>query len=278
MPLTRLWKRLSSRSPDRELAIVTGGRRTGTTLMNAVLCAEPDANLLGPEGQVLTRLLEAYEWGDTHFDPFGAAFFDSPKRYRDLYQAFCARLIEEAAKMNQNPRLLVLKNPEISRVLETAIELLPSAKFLVMVRDPRDQICSELEVGRRQLEAGQANRLAEHRDVAALGHALLSYYRWLPNRCERTLVVRYEDLVADWETTATRLARFLGRDLVFDPEAHWVRTSPEAGLDSSPSTSANYGRPLSQAPISRHRAELSREEIACIESVCEPLMAQFGYV
>ena len=55
-------------SPSPTVIIICGGRRTGTTLLNAILATDARANPLGPEAQILTRIVEAYRWGRERFD------------------------------------------------------------------------------------------------------------------------------------------------------------------------------------------------------------------
>lgn len=260
-----------------QVVIVTGGRRTGTTLLNAVLCAEPDANELGPEAQLLTRFVEAYSWGLEHFDWFGSCFFESRARYQEVYASFARNLVSEASEVAGRPYLLVLKNPELAPVLSGVADLLPSAKVLVLVRDPRDQICSELDVGQRQLRAGRKNPMVEARDIASLARHFMAYYRGVPQSEGNTLVVRYESLVSDWGATSSEIGGFLKRDLCFDPSARWRRVGRHAGLQAGPSSSPNYGEPVSRSSIGRYRSELSAEEASLVTEQCRSFMRAFGY-
>jgi hypothetical protein len=264
-----------------KLIVVCGGRRSGTTLLTAILCSDPRCNPLGQEAQFLTRLVEAYRWGRVHFEDFGRSFFRDPDRYRELYGSAVDALLARVAEEVSPGRTLVLKNPELALVLLDLAELLPAATFLATVRDPRDQVASELEVGARRLAAGIADPVAEQRDVASLAKAYRAYYTEILTLRQRgtgkLLLVRYEDLVRQPSETLALLRRTTGLTLPFDPDQPWPRVSHLAALHETPSQSDLYGGPLDEQSIGRHRRDLSDEEIGIVEAHTAELLRALGY-
>ncbi|MCP4525603.1 MAG: sulfotransferase [Aestuariibacter sp.] len=177
--------------------IVCGGRRTGTTLLSAILSSDERANPLGQEAQVLTRIVEAYRWGRENFEQFGQSFFGDPKTYRAFFAKIAARFAQEVSARISPGGVLVLKNPELSKVLLDVADLFPNARFLALVRDPRDQIASELEVKARQLAASARNPDSKTRNMDSLANQYAAYYP-APSRLEvwaRRLVASIRDLV-----------------------------------------------------------------------------------
>jgi len=274
-----LLKRMLNKS-SASIFLVGGGRRTGTTLLAAVLSSDKRANPLGQEAQILTRIIEAYRWGRERFEQFGCSFFDDPDMYRTFFQEIVDRFqIEVSERISSG--VLVLKNPEFSLVMLDIAELFPYATLLVTVRDPRDQIASELEVSlRRLVDNGQDPRLL-NRNIADLAGYYVNYYREIlelrARQPGRIHVVRYEDLVLQAAKSLNEIRAITGLKLSFDPKKTWSRVSDQASLHSGPSRSDLYGAPIDARSVGRYKRDLSIDELNVVEEVCSELMDEFDY-
>lgn len=272
-------KAAASIQPD--VYMILGARRSGTTLLAAILSSDEHSNPLGQEAQILTRLLESYRWGRNHFDQFGSSFFEDRQSYRRFFSEIGERFSREVAERISPGNVLMLKNPEFSLVAQEITELFPNAGLLATVRDPRDQIASELEVAMRRLsDAGQNSQLVK-RNVSDLAKQYMNYYRQ-PRQLDRQQsrpihFVRYEDLVLKPADTLDRLRSITGLDISFDPKARWSKVSERAALDTTPSRSELYGEPVSGSSVGRFKRDLKPEEILAVEAECADLMDAFGY-
>jgi len=278
--LQKLIHRFRSNPP--QVFIVCGGRRTGTTLMSAILSSDERANPLGQESQILTRIIESYRWGSVNFVDFGPSFFPDYQSYKIFFQKIMTQFSNEASARMSPGRVLILKNPELSKVLLSAVELFPTARFIVILRDPRDQVAAELQTGLKRIKMGIQDTPCETRNMTALANVYKSYYKEIlelhKQRHERLLVVRYEDLVQDSHEILLRLKKFTGLKLTFDPDKQWSRVSEFAGLDTPrPSHSDLYGQPISSRSVGRYKNDLSTEEISTIEEICRDLIDELGY-
>jgi len=271
----------SRRITNPRVIFVCGGRRTGTTLMSAFLCSDPRSNVLGPEIQILTRIVESYQWGRENFEHFGQFYFGNLKTYRTFFRETATQLVQQVAKRVSPGGVLVLKNPELSRVLPDLIELFPDALFLATVRDPRDQIASELEVGSRQKSAGHHVPHFDSRDMLTYSKLYLSYTKVImkihSEEPERINIFRYEDLIMQTKKSLADLTEISGLELTFDPSKPWPRVSPLAGLQSHPARSDLYGAPINTRSMGRFERDLNAEEIHIIQTACAHLMDKFGY-
>jgi len=268
--------------PVTDLILVTGGRRTGTTLLTAVLTSDSSTNQLGPEAQIVTRLIEAYRWGRRNYDDFVAGLVGELTTYTAFYADAAQRLVLTIRSQLGNVATLVLKNPEFARILADVAILIPDARVVVTVRDPRDQVASEIEVGMRRKAAGGAAPLAERRDVDRMTAFYVDYYTDVLEvaaaRPDDVHFVRYEDLVLDTATTVARLRRFTGLSLPFDPTAPWPRVSDHlAEAAGSPSFSDLYGGPVSDRSIGRHLRDLSASEARRVAARSADFSDRFGY-
>jgi len=265
-----------------QVFIVCGGRRTGTTLMAAILSSDERANQLGQEAQILTKIIESYRWGSVNFADFGRSFFPDNQSYKLFFQKIMIQFSNEVSARMSPGGVLILKHPTLSKVLLSAVELFPTAHFIATLRDPRDQVAAELEVGSKRISMGIKDPVFKTRNIAVLANFYKSYYKEIlelhSKRYERLLVIRYEDLVQDPHETLLRLKKFTGLKLSFDPEKQWSRVSEFAGLDTpSPSSSDLFGHPISSRSVGRSKNELSTEEITAIEEICRDLIDELGY-
>ncbi|KJV05229.1 sulfotransferase family protein, partial [Methylocucumis oryzae] len=264
--------------------IICGGRRTGTTLLAAILSSDVRTNPLAAEAQIVTRIVETYRWGRKNFAAMIAgSFFDSEKQFARFYQDLLNRFVREVSARVSPGGVLILKNPEFSLVLMELLSLFKRALFLVTIRDPRDYVASEIEVERRRLADQGRDPDKVDRDIAKFAQRYMDYLRQhiklinngqLP---ERLHVIYYEDMVLKSEQTLHRLSMLTGLQLQFNPAEPWGRVSEYAGLDTTPSRSDLYGKPIQTSQVGRYRHDLSADEIRVVEKICAQMMHCFGY-
>jgi hypothetical protein len=257
-----------------------GARRTGTTLVNQILCNDPKANPHVGECQLLTRLLGTFRWANNNYERVVQWYFDRPEDCA----AYFVRLVEDflttAAAHFGGVEHLVLKNPEFINFKPELDRLLPESKHVVCIRDPRDQIVSELDVGRRQIEKGidgNAARAFRDRDVRSLAGRYVGYYRnILEGRTENTSFVRYEDLIQRLGDTLAALGEFTGFDVSgFDPQAPWKRFEHKGEIMKMPAFVEQYGSPLDPSRVGRYRDALTADEQATVMGMCSELVTRF---
>lgn len=260
--------------------LISGGRRTGTTLLAAIFCSDPRANPLGQEAQFFTKLQEAFHWSSNHFDQFGVSFFENIEVMRSVYKQMLDVFIEHVADFSSNG-VLVLKNPELCFYLEDIYSLCDEFSLLATVRDPRDQIASELEVGKRRIASGTEDNRCVMRNISAYTKSYLSYLEKIVDFKEkhpdRLKIIRYEDLVLKTDEILRELEFETDLNFAFERNSEWRRVSEDAGLHGTPSASDLYGLPVSAKSIGRYKTDLSKDEIDQIESECFELMEFFNY-
>jgi hypothetical protein len=146
----------------------------------------------------------------------------------------------------------------------------PQARFLWLVRDPRDVAVSSMRsvfnpchplrtarLWRRQQEIGWAAR-----------------ERWGPARIR---LMRYEDLVVDPRRELTAACEFLG--VAFEESLLRHHDSPAARQTAALSDSwRNTARPISSTSVGRHERVLTAADRRLVEAVAGPVMARLGYL
>lgn len=187
--------------------------------------------------------------------------------YAEAFAAFMSHLARREGK-----RMWGDKTPFYSAFLEILARSFPNARFLALIRDPRDvaESIHRTEWGKRWypslLDAGMRWRFA----VAGIERAI---ERLGP---DRILVVRYEDLVGDPPRCLQEVCRFL--DLPFDEGVLWFHERAAREIPAgSQSWHQSALQPISKGRIGLWKNRYSPEEIGLIELACKPTMRRWGY-
>lgn len=266
--------------PER-LIVVTGVRRSGTTLLNHILCHGNGQRTLA-EAQPLTHLLDAFDWCEGNYERMTADFFRGVPDYLAFRAEVCRRFVERAWRALDAPATLVLKNPELALHADRLAAVFPACRFVACVRDPRDQVASELEVQDRR-RAAQGSGRGHERGAAAFADEYLRYLEPLLELADaepaRIHWLRYEDLVAWSPATVAGLAGFTGIDVArYRPEQAWdVPDAYLARLAERPSASASYGKSISRERIGAYRERLGPDDVAAVDRITDGPRRRFHY-
>lgn len=145
----------------------------------------------------------------------------------------------------------------------------PDARFIFMVRDPRDVAVSAKKSIFNHFHVYYTARRWQREQ--RLG---LQWLVRLPG--EQIQLLQYEELLADPEGTLRRLCRFLGEE--FEAPMLAYHRSAEAQKSGSLCISwENTSRPVLRHNTEKFRGRLTREEICLIEALCRDEMGELGY-
>jgi hypothetical protein len=238
---------------------VVGSPRSGTTFLGSALGAQPGLVDLGevkPLKAVIPELAVLPE------EEAAVRFRRRLEVVRQLGLAGHLRGVEQT--------------PETSFVLAAALRAYPAASAVHIVRDGRDVVCSLLERGwlgadrAGRDDAGVAygahprfwvepERTDEFRSASEARRAAWAWRRYVSAARaapERTLEIRYEELVSEPDAVASQLAEYL--DL--DPEP--LRTTLSQVFDRS---------------VGRYGKDLTPTQLAEVEAEAGELLAELGY-
>jgi hypothetical protein len=241
------------------LVFVVGSPRSGTTFVGRSIGAQPGFVDLGEVKPLKAAISELATLPEA----------EAALRLR--------RVLDRLRRLGLLGRLrCVEQTPETCFVLAAALRAYPEARAVHVVRDGRDVVCSLLERG--WLSAGQAGRddvglpFGHHTrfwvepervgEFARASDAKRAAWAWRRHveagrgAHERTVVLRYEDLVADPAAAGGLVAAHIGSD-----------PAPIARAFSGA-----HGRSLG-----RWRRDLSPEQLADVEREAGPLLAELGY-
>jgi tetratricopeptide (TPR) repeat protein len=252
------------------IAFLVGHPRSGTTLLEQVLDAHPDAvsseetNLFLKEA---LRTLQKKLPNRPMIEAIDQAEQESLQSARTTY----FRLTESFLGQPLAGRLLIDKNPSLTEQIPAIARIFPEARFLIALRDPRD-ICLSCFMQPLPINPISASYLTLASTVTEYT-TLLGF--WLAIRDKMAapwLEVRYEDVVNDLESVAHSTLEFLSlpwdeRVLAFDQHA-------KNKLVRSP-TYAAVGQPIYKKAKGRWRNYEKYLEPHLAQ--LEPFIKAFGY-
>ena len=276
---------------------ILGSGRSGTTITASLLSQLPGVQIAKETGYIgqnlallkdianpvaLARLvLEVNSWLEKERWEHTASiqgFRDFCERYQFFGSAAFMHYIwqldskvpwHELSFIGDNTPLYVMAIPAIQ-------ELMPNARFIHMVRDPRDVICSVLKM-----------RFGADDVVVAAMEWHLTLGCWLMAErivsADRRMECRYEDLCTVPEQTMACLAGFLNRsesDAAAALAQHATDGSKSATGFENVATVSHHTRltePISPSRVGRYKSELSTAQIRAIEEIAQYGMLAYGY-
>jgi Tfp pilus assembly protein PilF len=256
--------------PPHRMALLCGHPRSGTTLLEQVLDAHPEV-ISAEETPIFFETYLMLKRGC----PDSASMLSvldplQPELLREARANYfrCMDLFHDRQIAG---RLLIDKNPSLTTLIPAVIRVVPEAKFLVALRDPRD-VCLSFFMQPLPLNLTSASYLSLEGTVAEYA-ALMGIWRAIGPRMRNPFIeVRYEDLVENLESVSKRVLEFL--DLPWDARVLHFNEHAQKKLVRSP-TYADVTRPISKSAVGRWRnyekyLEPFLEKLA-------PFIKAFGY-
>lgn len=249
-----------SRAGDGRHIFIVGSPRSGTTFFAGVLGRQPglvDLSEVKPLKATIPSLVSLPEE-------------EAARRLRRTLDL--VRRLGLASGMRA-----VEQTPETSFVLAAALRAYPPARAVHLIRDGRDVVCSLLERGwlsaRREdaddaglpygvharfwVESDRRDEFARASDAARAAWAWRRYLTAARSvESDRVLELWYEELVADPEAVAARVAAFL------ELEPGSLAGALDGARDSS---------------VGRWRRDLTRDQLVDVEREAGELLRELGY-
>jgi hypothetical protein len=284
------------------MPVVVGCPRSGTTLLAVMLDSHPQIAmppetaflpelhvLVGREGAALRReffaRLTTDRWSVSNWNDIG---IDKDAYWRRLcaLQTFSItgglRLLYGMYADGLGKRLYGEKTPADSHCMPQIEAYLPEARFIHIVRDPRDVVLS--------LRRTTAGRSVER--TAQIWVDMVWVARASAKRVGHYHEVRYEDLVLEPEAELRRICAFLELDYestMLDYRASGARHIGHLGDRLLPDGRAkvphelrarlheSLAQPLRKDRVQNWRQQMSADDRATVEAVAAPLMRELGY-
>lgn len=263
----------------KDYVFLLGAPRSGTTWLQIMLSKHPDIATC-QETHLFSGYLSGLQrsWrghaGDNRGIGLQAAV--SRERFIALQRDFALSVLDAIG----DTQVILEKTPAHIAVLDDIREVLPEARFIHIIRDPRS-VAASLAAAGKDWGRSWASTNAVHNarrwvDNVAAGIALR--HGDPAGYCE----LRYEDLLDDTAGNLERIFAWMGVDGAPD---FCARVAAETRIGKLQQASASTAWDLAKEPqgfFRKGRADgwkedLSRREIAAVEAIAAPLMEELRY-
>lgn len=277
---------------------IIGRPRSGTTLLQLFFDAHPNVQIPSEcmyIGQLGAHYRFTYIWTKVEIDNFihdlSRTWLFSPDKFnirkiaeeltenaQDLTAAIAFKIVAKNFKsVYEKKEILLLgdKNPFYSQVFGGIFQAIPNAKFILLIRDPRDNHIS-LFNSRFTAPSITYDTLYWRKTIRTVER----FQKFFP---KRFYIIKYEDLVADPEKYLTEMCSFLG--IPFVPEMLQYRERKTADFTKVIFTTDEYFNanhtsilePVNTSKIGGWKTRLSKSSIRKAERIAGEYLDKYGY-
>jgi len=195
---------------------------------------------------------------------------DIKRRLGDISFWEVFRVMNEIYADSESKNIWMSKEPGLFKhIYEIALQF-PDAKFIYLVRDPRDVVSSMLKGGLHENHAFYAASRWKHEQGLSL-NALST-----PSLKNRIFFLRYEDLIGDSKVVVKNLMQFL--DLNFEIQQLEFYNNEAVKKHSSKSEFwQNLAKPIDSGNKANYLRYLTEKQVSLIESIVWDEMKILGY-
>ncbi|MEM9660860.1 MAG: sulfotransferase [Planctomycetota bacterium] len=229
----RSWRDRTDAISSLDIVFAVGCAKSGTTWLEKLLDGHPEMCVKG-EGRhfwsLAQHLQKAFEAFNTSLPAQGERYlpwWSQPEFACVLRATIESTLARYIASEPPNPKLKIVgdKTPMHTLAVEPLAGLFPRAKFIHIIRDPRDATISQWLFWAKDNDPRPFEEFVEY-SITQVWPLNVQTARTAGQKLAgRFAEVRYEDLIAEPEAQVTRLLEFLAVDA--SPEA--VRTCLTGG-------------------------------------------------
>ena len=255
--------------PDEaRLVFIGGAPRSGTTLIQRIIGAHSEV-YSGPEFDFMPAIAALRSDMRSAIQTGRISTIVDAATLDVAISGMVRRMFNAKAAM-EGRQVFSEKTPSNLLVFGPLLEMFPDARFVFVVRDPRDILASMQEVKRRH-RSENIKPPTYLRSVRACCREINRYWKAgmaaLESDPDRVLVVHYEDTVTQPESAARRLCSFLG--LTYEPAMLRIEEKRFDVTENVASRVAWYrdedlAKPISRPDSNRARKVLSRSELGVI--------------
>ncbi|MGD0813408.1 MAG: sulfotransferase [Verrucomicrobiota bacterium] len=266
------WGEESAVAPcPHSLALLGGAMRSGTTLVEQILGAQPDVLVFDESMPSLAELLKPLNsqpsgpgWSLASLDALPAT---RRAQLTDRYLKSLLREIED----EPGHRVLLDKNPSTTAWLPVWLRFFPQSKVIIALRDPRDVVVScyfqSVPADWGIVSFASLEKTAKFYALSMdvwLRMRELGGFDWIETR--------YEDVVGNLEAEGRRVTNFLGLPW-HEAQATYYETARRKFVHSP--TYGEVTKPVHNRAV--RRWEHYAEALAPLQASLEPYLQAFGY-
>ena len=261
------------------LFFIVGVGRSGTSLLQSILTSHSQIAIPPETGFVRKNIFSWEKNKSLNFDKYTEInpklarveeLFDDrqTKEYKTdvyFYTAFLKKYVA-----NNNKSLTGDKDPRLIEFIDAASAIFPEARFIHLIRDPRDVLLSKKKAAWSKGKPSWYHTFANY--------VQLKMGEWQGKQLDngRYLVMTYEDILGSPEATISKVCNFLNvnfestmlsfqdkaKELVSEEEKQWKKETMG---------------PLLKNNTGKWKGKLTVKEVALTEKLCEQAFHIGGY-
>jgi protein-tyrosine sulfotransferase len=263
---------------DSAPIIIGGCGRSGTTLLRVILdthseiCCGPESNLLccwRPRGYVISSLARRFEMDSEEI----RALFNDSRTHAEFIDHFFARVCE-----NENAKFWSEKSPRNVHAIDYIFRHFPKARFIHMIRDGRDTVCSLRNHPRHRVVNGELIPTNIDNPISyCVNRWVTDVEAGLKYRNDpRYIEVRYEDLVLRSRESVEKLFEFLQMPMEEDVLAYHQVKSESRDVTKFPQNPEAV-KPMYSSAIGRWQDSFSDADREYFKRHAGETLRQLGY-
>lgn len=281
-----------NRSIKQDPVFIIGSGRNGSTLL-ASLLNNHDKIFFPPEQYALPYVMLYWKLGGCFcfntFSNFSIRTFLKPRNNQnwllkpsdfddiksklkspdsDLIDIIDTVYLNYAGKYKSGVQVYGDQSPVNTQFLYLISHIYPNAKFIFLVRDPRDVVLSY-----KKLKNNPASKTSYA--VWKWKESIKGYYK-LVNKNHNVLLLKYEDLVSSPKSSIKTICRFLNIQYIDNMEFPSGKEKEILGTENV-FYHSNIGNPINTKSIGKWKEYLTKVEIEYINKKTQKFREQFGY-
>jgi hypothetical protein len=253
---------------------IVGAPRSGSTFLYYILKAHPKVALTN-EARVLDAISLAFEGLTLPFGVrsagsgmMGLVAAESVPALGTIFRKHAREIFEEYYEYTFDHEFThygdKLPDPHSAGMAARAD---PAVRIVMLVRDPRDVVCSFRSLQKSDHDLGPRGDEMREQPVAHFAHLWSKTYEILLELAPTRHRVDYVDLIRQPRVEVARVLEFLGLPMTREVE-HAIATNDTIGGHGTSKTA--------EESIDRWRRDLPKEDVKLVEEVCGPMMARLG--
>ena len=238
---------------------IGGSPRSGTTLLNSLICSSKQVNKHMQECSYFAWSIQPLKLALSTFKKSQGHYFANAEELLSFHGDILKQILIATWEQEGEPQNLCLKNPNMVKDFALLAQVLPSARFVVIVRDPLDILASRYEAERRGSAEFALNTEfidGEIANINEIHNSVLEYFSACSK--DKILVIEYEKLVNG--LCIESLKDFLGLTDI-DQDGVWSRAKENMHSENSQWVTSLYGGPIKDSSVGKHQEVLSAETI-----------------
>jgi hypothetical protein len=251
---------------------IGGSPRSGTTLLNSLICSSDKVNRHMQECSYFYWSIKPLKLALGNFEKSQGHYFACVDDLIQFHSETLKQILIAIWEQENRPDFLCLKNPNMVKDFYLLARALPSAKFVVIIRDPLDIIASRAEAERRGNPKFQVNSDFIKCEIDNINEIHESVFRYFDEcKSKRINVVEYERLVGGF--CLENLKSFLNLPDI-QRDGLWSRTKDNMHSKDSQWITPLYGGPMKDSSVGKYSQTLSTDVIDYVKSGTDQLYEQ----